>query len=175
MKIKMTKQKSPITLGCMGKDLVTSYEGVVVAWTEWAYGCDRVVLQAQEMHNGKPVDSWGCDVQHVQLTKTREEMGFEEPLRTPAHDIPLGSKCKDTITGFEGILVARTTWLSGTVRLTLQPKKLHDGKPVDNDTFDSEQVEVLQVKEPPQAKVLPANAEKPGGPRPAPIRSKDPR
>lgn len=57
-----------------------------------------------------------------------------------APDIRLGDIARDTITGFEGVVVARTEWLNGCWRLTLQPKKLQEnGKPIDTETFDDKQ------------------------------------
>ena len=34
----------------------------------------------------------------------------------------LGDEVKDTITGFKGIVVARTEWLNGCARVTVQPQ-----------------------------------------------------
>lgn len=80
----------------------------------------------------------------------------------------LGAEYRDTITGFSGVVVAVTQWLNGCVRVSIQPKALHDGKPVESSTFDIEQVE--EVVKAPQA-VRSAT----GGDRVAPQRAKDPR
>ena len=42
----------------------------------------------------------------------------------------LGDLVKDIISGFEGIVVADTQWLNGRRRLILQPRGLHEGKPI---------------------------------------------
>ena len=81
--------------------------------------------------------------------------------------IKLGQKVRDTITGMEGVVVARTEWLNGCVRLALQPLDLKDGVPQDQYWIDEPQVEV--VKDTPTSKVKPS-----GGPRPDPVRSSDP-
>jgi len=62
-------------------------------------------------------------------------------------EITLGDDAKDTITGLSGVVVAITDWLHGCQRITIQPRELKDGKPVDNCTFDVEQIEVLVPKE----------------------------
>ena len=80
----------------------------------------------------------------------------------------LGEMYQDIISGFKGVAVARTTWLYGCVRITLQPKKLHDGKPVDNHTFDEDQL--VEVTERP----VEAPKTSKGGPRPEPVRQEDP-
>jgi hypothetical protein len=77
--------------------------------------------------------------------------------------IQLGDKCKDTVTGFEGICVARTEWLNGCWRMTLQSEKLDkDGKPQDGVTFDEPQ---LVVTKPKKVATGPRDT---GGPAPTP-------
>lgn len=60
--------------------------------------------------------------------------------------IELGSKARDTITGFEGIVVGITHWLNGTVRVGIQPQGLHDGKVIEIDWFDEPQVEAVEAE-----------------------------
>ena len=55
----------------------------------------------------------------------------------------VGDLIRDTITGFEGIAIARTDWLNGCVRFLIQPKMLHEGKPVEAQSFDQEQCELV--------------------------------
>jgi len=50
--------------------------------------------------------------------------------------IKLGDKVRDTVTGLEGIAVARTEWLLGCIRWGVQPVELKDGKPVEDSWFD---------------------------------------
>ncbi len=59
-----------------------------------------------------------------------------------AHEI-MGKMVKDKITGYEGIVVARTEWLYGCIRLTVQAKELEKGVPVENRCFDEPQIEVI--------------------------------
>jgi hypothetical protein len=59
-------------------------------------------------------------------------------------DCKVGDTVHDTITGFEGVVVCRSEWLNGCVRLTVQPRKLHEGKPIDSQTFDVEQLEPVE-------------------------------
>lgn len=55
----------------------------------------------------------------------------------------LGDRAKDKVTGYTGIVVAKTHWLNGCVRVNIQSEALKDGKPLDAEGFDSEQVEVI--------------------------------
>lgn len=61
--------------------------------------------------------------------------------------VQLGDKAKDTVTGFEGICIARTEWLNGCWRITLQSEKLtKDGAPQDGVTFDEPQLVVTKAR-----------------------------
>jgi hypothetical protein len=55
--------------------------------------------------------------------------------------VKLGTKVKDSITGFEGIATSRTEYLYGCVRVCVEPQGLHDGKPIDPMFFDEQRLE----------------------------------
>jgi len=59
--------------------------------------------------------------------------------------IKLGDKVKDRIIGLEGIVVARTDWLNGCIRMLVQPQELKDGKPVETSSFDIEELILIQA------------------------------
>ena len=81
--------------------------------------------------------------------------------------LKLGDKARDRISGFKGVVVAITEWLNGCQRITIQPEELKDGEPVENYTFDAEQIEVVSVQQVDYAS-------KAGGPSIAPTRAADP-
>lgn len=84
--------------------------------------------------------------------------------------VQLGDRAKDQVTGFEGICVARTEWLNGCVRVTLQSEKLDkDGKPQDGQTFDEPQLVITKSR-----KVVVQDTRSSGGPAPTPVRTKNP-
>ena len=86
--------------------------------------------------------------------------------------IKLGDKVRDNITGFQGIAIARTSWLHGCDRITIQPDKTDkDGKPLDAMTFDEQQVELVKAQ---PVKVSQHASNAPGGPRRDPGRSRSP-
>lgn len=58
--------------------------------------------------------------------------------------IKLGDIARDTVTGFEGVVVAITKWLHGCDRVCIQPQKLKDGKPIEGVTFDALQLELVK-------------------------------
>lgn len=54
-----------------------------------------------------------------------------------ADGIEMGDIAKDDLTGFEGVVIGRTHWLSNCDRLTLQPQALgSDGQPMKSNSFD---------------------------------------
>ena len=93
----------------------------------------------------------------------------------------LGDLVKDRITGFSGITVARTTWINGCVRWTVQPTKLtKEGAQRATECFDDEQIIVLRrAAVPAYGRSAPAKGRRagkaPGGPRPAPSRPSSPK
>jgi len=52
--------------------------------------------------------------------------------RKKTDEIQLGDVAKDSITGFEGVVTGRTEWLNGCCRWLIQPRSLHEGKPVED-------------------------------------------
>lgn len=60
--------------------------------------------------------------------------------------IRVGDEAKDSITGYKGIVIAKTEWLNGCARLTIQPQELHDGKPIEAHTFDENQLILIKAK-----------------------------
>ncbi len=64
--------------------------------------------------------------------------------RKTREDLPLGRRAKDMISGFTGVIEARTEWLNGCFRISIAPDRLDkDGNVIDSRTFDCEQIEVL--------------------------------
>lgn len=60
--------------------------------------------------------------------------------------LELGMTAKDKITGFQGILVAKTEWLTGCIRWGVEPTSLKDSKPISVEWFDSDRIEVIDKK-----------------------------
>lgn len=84
-------------------------------------------------------------------------------------EIILGQKYRDTITGFEGVAVARTEWVHGCWRITLEATELKDNKPVEPFTFDVQRM--ILVTESEQLEFTDLRKKPTGGP---PTRGTDP-
>ncbi len=76
--------------------------------------------------------------------------------------IKLGDTARDTITGFEGVVVCISDYLHGCRRFSLAPRHLHDGKPLEWQSFDEPQVVAIPFPAEPGSGG--------GGPRPEPFR-----
>jgi hypothetical protein len=98
-----------------------------------------------------------------------DDMSEMNPNRKNRQGIELGDTAKDVVTGFEGVVVARSEWLNGRVRLSIQPRALRDGKPIESQSFDVEQCALVQKCD---AKMP---TKKAGGPMPEPSGRQEPR
>lgn len=54
-----------------------------------------------------------------------------------------GVRVKDTITGYEGIISARTQWLHNCNTYGIRSTELKDGKPLELEYFDEPQLELI--------------------------------
>ena len=84
-------------------------------------------------------------------------------------EIKLGDLARDKITGYEGIVISRTEWLNGCVRLGLQAKKMKDGLPLADAVFDVGQLVLVK------AGAFDRKPKPTGGPYPKRSMARDPR
>lgn len=54
-------------LGSKARDRVTTYQGIIIACTKWLHGCNRYVIQSQELKDGKPVEAQSIDEDALEL------------------------------------------------------------------------------------------------------------
>ena len=158
-----------INLGDQVKDTITGFTGVVVSQATFLNGCARINIQSQKLKEGVPTDPRWFDTTQIKLVKANA-IGAGPPLSFP-NLIELGDRGKDRVTGYQGIVVGRTTFLSSYPRVCLQSEKLlPDGQPTESQWFDEPQVELIK------ARVAPVTPTATGGPLPyTPQRSADPR
>lgn len=76
-----------------------------------------------------------------------------------------GVEVKDKITGFKGVIVGRSDYISGCIQYVVKPKKLaKDGKMQDGVWFDEDRLIVTGTKV--SLKEKPKKKSPPGGPAP---------
>lgn len=97
-------------------------------------------------------------------------MSIFKPHARPKKPIPgpieLGDYVRDTVTGIEGIAMARMTWLYSCSQIQIQPPAGADGKFVDGCRVDEPGVEILEKRKPPVTEAAKATPEamRTGGP-----------
>lgn len=84
-----------IELGDTVKDITTGFKGVVMARSQWLYGCDRLTIQAKVTSDGRIPDMQSFDIGALVLVKkakktpksTKKKKGGPAPLLTPRSHI----------------------------------------------------------------------------------------
>lgn len=66
-----------------------------------------------------------------------------------------GDVLKDSVTGYQGTVMARIEWLNGCIRYVLQSKAIKDGVPVGEHTVDEQQCTLVKAAKPKAAKKKP--------------------
>lgn len=56
----------------------------------------------------------------------------------------LGAKARDTVTGFEGIIIGRNEWLNGCVQYAIKPKVNDKGEIMEAEWIDEQQLEIVR-------------------------------
>lgn len=76
-----------VHLGDKVKDRVTGLTGIVIARTEWMYGCVRCVIQPQQMKDGKPIETTTVDEPQLEIVKAGAVKDVPE-WREPVNETP---------------------------------------------------------------------------------------
>lgn len=64
----MPKSNAPkIQLGDRARDRITGLTGIVIGRTTWLRNCDRLTLQPEDLHDGRPVDVVSFDEPDLEL------------------------------------------------------------------------------------------------------------
>lgn len=58
-----------IRLGSTVRDVYSKFEGIAIARTEWLYGCSRILIEPEALHDGKPIENVWFDEQRVEVIK----------------------------------------------------------------------------------------------------------
>lgn len=134
-----------VECGDTAKCKVTQIGGVVVVRHDYLYGVARIGIQPAGSVGGKPHEIIHLDLPQAELiekrTVSREGM-------VAKHNINLGDKGEDTVSGFEGVCIGIGEWLYSCTRVGLQPRGLQtDGQPIDACWFDDPQVTLIVAEE----------------------------
>lgn len=94
-----TKTLKLVTLGCVARDKITGFTGVVIADTYWLNGCRRFHIQSQTLKDSKCVEE-SFDSQQVEYVKDGPVMppaapAPGEPVSRPGGPFPSPTRPKD--------------------------------------------------------------------------------
>lgn len=159
-------------IGATARELITGYTGVIVGKTIHLNGCHRVILQPAELDkDGEPFKSLAVDIQQVEVVADKPVVKAGS-LGLVWGSVKLGTRVRDLITPYEGIVIAKTEWFGGKLRATVMSQKLSPDKTAIHLEFDVTQLDVLDPK-PIYGDDIEAQLEKdakiPGGPYPDPV------
>jgi len=85
--LELLKEKIMIKLGDKVKDTVTGHSGIVVARSEWLYGCVRLAVQGR-VKDGKVPDALWTDEPQVIKMKGGVKVKKTKRLKGPVGRIP---------------------------------------------------------------------------------------
>ena len=72
-------------LGDRARDRVTGLVGIVTATTQWISGCNRVLIQPEQLHDGKPIEgTWVDDDMAELVDEAAITPTTQQALKTPA-------------------------------------------------------------------------------------------
>jgi hypothetical protein len=147
-------------LGQIAKDLVTGYQGTIIAISTYMEGCPRYTLQAPMKEDGTMPDAYDFDAPQIQLIG-------DGPMQPPTFEEPkygFGDKVRDKIRGTEGIVYVFSYYLNGCIRVGIQPP-IKEGE-VEASKVSSANAGLIEVVKEKEVKPK-ANAIRNGGPQPA--------
>src|SRR6266852_2877392 len=105
-----------INLGSKVRDVISGFTGRAHSRTEFMYGCSRITIEPVEvMKDGNLGEVESFDEQRI------EEIEPAKPFIYPSTNFKLGSKIRDTVTGFTGIAHSRRVNVYGDSEFGVEP------------------------------------------------------
>lgn len=138
-----------VTLGVYARDILTGFEGWVVAHNQYITGCDQFQLQpeikAGEEEKGVP-NTFSFDVTRLEVNTNKPVLDLKQ-FNTQDHaaHLKLGMFGRDRVTGFTGYISCRARYLTGSCRYSLQ-MRLPEGKQhgeLQNTYIDGDRIELM--------------------------------
>lgn len=133
-----------IKLGSKVKDNITGFAGIATGRRNHLHGCVHIAIEPMTLDkDGKVQDGHWFDEQRVVVWEP------DPDIKTTPPTIPLGSKVRDKLSGFAGIVITTTEWLYGAPRVEVESDKLKsDGERLKAETFPESRIELMEAREP---------------------------
>ena len=58
-----------IQLGSRVKDKISGFSGIAIGRTQWQWGCDRILIKPETLHEGKTIEAEWFDEPQVELVE----------------------------------------------------------------------------------------------------------
>lgn len=142
------------------EDIVTGFKGIAQIRTEYIHGCPRISVQPPVDKDGKVPEEQSFDETQLKVTNKKRIMTADAPPQR----LLFGQKCKDPITEYEGIVIARAIHLNGCPKIAIQPKVNKEKKHFTGVWFDEDQLISLEKKPSIKSDKTP-HMKRTGGPR----------
>jgi len=136
-----------IKLGDYVRDKITNFEGLTLGKSEYLNGCVQFEVQPRIDKEGKMSESEWIDEQQLEVIEESDlDKVFEPRDSKPA--ITLGEEVRDTLLGFEGVVISKSTSIAGYVQYDVQPKRDKEEKLPDSVYISALHLEVINKIEP---------------------------
>ena len=76
-----------VELGDRVKDKISGLKGIVMAVSNYLYGCQRIGIQPEESKDGKPAEWFTVDEPQLEVVMKRAVTGRTTPTHGPREDI----------------------------------------------------------------------------------------
>ena len=146
--------------GVFVRNVINGTEGLVVGKMFWIYGCEKVVVSPKKMSENYIFgDSYYAKyiISEEFLELTGEPSNYEQEFVKPDIEKWFGKKCRDKVTGLEGICIACTTTLFSADQYALE-RLNKKGRP-EHEWFDEGRLEIIGDG----VKVKDVESSRPGG------------
>jgi len=129
-------------IGRHGKGKISGIEGTIIGVGLYLTGCNMIAIKPKSADGvTNPKGVW-IDEETVVISGEKIELDDVEIMKP---EIELGSKVKDTISGFTGVAIGYCTYISGKDEYGVTPKA-KDGKEAETAWFHSKHVEEIKPK-----------------------------
>ena len=137
-------QRGSCKQGVFVKNQINGTEGLVTGKIIWMFGCEKLIVIPKDI-NEKSFLFDSSQFRHIVseefLELTEESSPFEREFEQPATEKWFGKKCRDKVTGLEGICIACTTSLFSSDQYLLE--RLNKKSIPVNEWFDEGRLEII--------------------------------
>lgn len=142
-------------LGSLVKDEITGFEGICYDRTQWFHNCNTYGVKPLDLINGKPQESETFDEPQLFIIGKSPKLYKSNDFK-----FELGEEVEEIVTGFKGIILARTNWLNGCNNYGVKSRNLKDGIPIVMQFFNEGHLKSTEDSK----KLIPTKNNDSGGP-----------